>query len=130
MIQLFHSHRRAFSSIAAEAELGPSQLQLLMSIKPERAAPMSELADALYCDASYITSLVDKLEARGLLERRPSPGDRRVKLIALTPEGEAMRAQLMQRVFQPPSSIAALSEADRNALRDILTRALADAPAA
>lgn len=125
MIQLFHSHRRAFSSIAAEAELGPSQLQLLLNIKPERAAPMSELAESLFYDASYITSLVDKLEARGLLERRPSPGDRRVKLIALTPAGEAMRTGLMERVFQPPPAIAALDKADREALSAILARALA-----
>ena len=69
MIQLFHPHRRTFSSIAAEAELGPSQLQLLLNIKPDAAPPMSELADALYCDASYITSLVDKLETRGLSTR-------------------------------------------------------------
>lgn len=128
MIQLFHSHRRTFSSIAAEAELGPSQLQLLLNIKPELALSMSELADALYYDASYITSLVDKLEARGLIERRPSPGDRRVKLIALTPAGTAMRDQLVQRVFQPPPVIAALSQSDRDALRDILTRALAETP--
>lgn len=125
MIQLFQSHRRHFSSIAAEAELGPSQLQLLVNIKPERAEPMSELAEALYCDASYITSLVDKLEGRGLLERRPSPGDRRVKLIALTPAGEAMRAGLIDKVFQPPPAIAGLPAADRAALRDILVRALA-----
>ena len=128
MIQLFHSHRRAFSSIAAEAELGPSQLQLLLNIKPEQALPMSELAEALYVDASYITSLVDKLEARGLIERRASPGDRRVKLIAMTPTGEALRVQLMQRVFQPPPAIAALDEADRAALREILNRALAATP--
>jgi DNA-binding MarR family transcriptional regulator len=128
MIQLFHSHRRAFATIASEAELGPSQLQLLMNIKPERAAPMSELAEALYCDASYITSLVDKLEARNLLERRPSPGDRRVKLIALTPDGHALRAKLLERVFQPPPAIAGLPKADREALREILSRALADQP--
>ncbi len=89
---------------------------------------MSELAEALYVDASYITSLVDKLEARGLLERRVSPGDRRVKLIAMTPLGVAMRAQLMQRVFQPPPVIAGLSPADRKALSEILQRALAGTP--
>jgi DNA-binding MarR family transcriptional regulator len=125
MIKLFHSHRRAFSSIAAEAELGPSQLQLLMNIKPGSTPPMSELAEALYCDASYITSLVDKLEARGFVERRANPSDRRVKQIALTEAGCELRDKLLGRVFQPPPAIAELPLADRVALREILGRALA-----
>lgn len=124
MLQLFKSQRRVFAAIAAEAELGPSQLQFLLNIKPAAALPMSELAELLYCDASYITSIVDKLEGRGLLERRASLTDRRVKLIALTAGGAEMHRQLMERVFTPPAAISELSGGDRQALRDIMDRAL------
>ena len=35
---------------------------------------MSALAEALYCHASNVTGIVDRLEPRGLVERRPGPG--------------------------------------------------------
>src|SRR5581483_11979770 len=49
--------------------------------------PMSRLAEVLNCEASNLTGLVDKLENRGLVERQPDPGDRRVRLLALTEAG-------------------------------------------
>ena len=63
------------------------------------------------------------MEARGLIERRDSPSDRRVKLIALTGDGTEARARVLDRLYEPPAAIAALSPADQRALRDILRRA-------
>ena len=40
--------------------------------RPERPLPMGRLACALGCDASNVTGIVDRLEQRGLIERRPS----------------------------------------------------------
>ena len=65
------------------------------------------------------------LEERGLLERRPAPGDRRVKMLALTEEGAAVRARHRTRLFDPPTPIRHLSEDDQRALCEILARALA-----
>ena len=92
---------------------------------------MSELAEALTCDASYVTGVVDKLEARDLVRRTPKPDDRRVKLIALTPEGLDVSRRLREQVSQPPAFIAALSDEDKTSLREIFSRAVAavDAPA-
>ena len=56
-----------------------------MSIQPDESKPMKVLAAQWRCDASYVTSLVDGLEQRGLVERRLHPTDRRAKTIALTP---------------------------------------------
>jgi DNA-binding MarR family transcriptional regulator len=86
---------------------------------------MSEIAAALRCDNSNVTGIVDGLEARGLAERTSSPGDRRVKLIALTSEGRRLRARLMREVRKPPAWLAALSPADQRTLRDLLRRAAA-----
>ena len=43
-------------------------------------------------DASYVTTIADQLEERGLIERQPHPTDRRVKSLALTPEGLRLRS--------------------------------------
>jgi DNA-binding MarR family transcriptional regulator len=65
------------------------------------------------------------MEARGLIERRDSPNDRRVKLIALTDEGAVVQEQVLDRLYEPPAAIAALSVEDQRALRDIMRRAIA-----
>jgi len=55
--------------------------------------------------------------------REPSPDDRRVKLIALSAEGRRLRGRLIKAMEVPPAWIEDLSEADREALRDLLRRA-------
>jgi len=111
-------------AVAAQFDVSPMGLKLLYSLEPGTAASMRRLADTLFCDASNVTGIVDRLEARGLIERREDPGDRRVKLIALTDAGADARAEIRRRLHEPPAQIAALPEADRTALRDILLRAV------
>ncbi len=67
-----------------------------------KPTPMRELADQLHCDRSYITSLADKLEERGLVKRIPGE-DRRVKLLALTDEGMAVRNKIAKAVANDKS---------------------------
>lgn len=97
----------------------------LRVLDPDRPRPMRELADELFCDASNITALADRLEGKGLAERQPDPGDRRVKALALTREGERARDRVLEIMSEPPPPIAALALADQRALRDILRRAVA-----
>lgn len=123
LFHLFRSQRREVAALHSEFDLSPAQFHLLLSLEPNRGAPMSELAEALACDASYITGLVDRVEARGLVQRLLNSEDRRVKLVQLTPEGLAIRERLMQRVQVPPRFIEALSDADKQALKAIFTRA-------
>ena len=85
---------------------------------------MSSLAETLLCDASNVTGIVDRLEARGLIERRAAAHDRRVKLLALTDEGARLRDEATSRMSVPPVEIAGLSREDKLALRDILKRAV------
>jgi|SRR5919108_2063371 DNA-binding MarR family transcriptional regulator len=125
MFELFTGTKRKRLQIAQEYGLSPMQLFALAALEPGREAPMSALADTLLCDASNVTGIVDRLEARNLIERRPAAHDRRVKLIALTEEGERLRDEASRRIRQPPPQIAGLSAADKRALRDILRRAVA-----
>lgn len=124
MHRLFTSQRRRFWEIANEAELSPPQMGALLHLDPGRPLPMSDLADALACDNSNVTGIVDRLEARGLVERRPDERDRRVKMLALTDAGAEVRARVHERMGQPPPAIAGLSAADARTLRDVLRRAL------
>jgi DNA-binding MarR family transcriptional regulator len=109
------------------AKLGLSfaQAHALRLLDPEEPLPMSALAERLFCDASNVTGIADRLEARGLVRRQSSEGDRRVKALTITPAGTKLRKQVMELMSQPPDAIAALSEADQRALRDILARAVA-----
>src|SRR5215216_2835395 len=96
----------------------------LRVLDPGRPRPMGELADELLCDASNVTALADRLEGKGLAERQPDPGDRRVKALVLTAEGKRVREQVFEVMSEPPPPIAALPVTDQRALRDILRRAV------
>src|SRR2546423_1432737 len=111
---------------AALRDLGLSfaQAHTLRMLDPERPMAMSALAERLFCDASNVTGLVDRLEARALVERRPAEGDRRVKGLTLTPSGVELRERALEIMSEPPAAIAALSERDQRALRDLLARAV------
>ena len=85
---------------------------------------MSALAQRLVCDASNVTGIADRLEARGLVERQSAGKDRRVKVLALTASGIELRDRVYELMSEPPKAIAALSDKDQRALRDILHRAV------
>ena|SRR6478609_2930461 len=113
-----------FLAIAQESGLRPATFGALRVLDEPRT--MSEIATFLRCDNSNVTGIVDGLEARGLAERTASPGDRRVKLIALTAEGGRLRARLMREARKPPAWLKSLSPADQRTLRDLLRKAERD----
>ena len=111
------------AAAAEEFELSPVQCHVLHLIEPERPLPMGRLAATLGCDASNVTGLVDRLEARGLVQRRPSADDRRIKVIQLTATGSRIRAHLLKRMTGKSScSMARLSPDDQRSLIRILER--------
>ena len=85
---------------------------------------MSALADRLGIDASYVTTIADQLEQRGLIERQPHPTDRRIKSLALTPEGRRLREQLAGELWTDVPLLDALSVTERQQLREILTKSV------
>ena len=121
---LFSHHRPRVWGIAAEFDLAPMQMFALKTLEPGHELPMSALAGSLHCDASNVTGIVDRLECRGLIERRSSSEDRRVKMIAVTEAGQRLREQIAARMGEPPPPIAELAPEDQRGLCDILTRAL------
>jgi len=124
---LMVSNKRRLLATGGEFDLAPQQM-IALRILGSGPRKMSELAQALFCDNSNVTGIVDRLEERGLVRREAAEGDRRVKLLVLTEEGVWMRAQITERMAEPPPAIASLTEKDQRALRDILKRALESAP--
>jgi DNA-binding MarR family transcriptional regulator len=122
-ISLERVHRH-FGAIAAELDLAPAQALALHELEDGVPMSMRELAARMKCDPSNITGLIDRLEARGLVERRAHPSDRRVKYLALTGEGQQLRERLAVRLYSAPSWVAALAESDQRALQDVLARLL------
>lgn len=130
LMDLVMAERARIPQIAAEFRLSPPQVHALRVLSPEEPLPMGRLACALGCDASNVTGIVDRLEKRGLIERRASERDRRVKVLVVTAEGAQVRRRLLLRLGEPPQGIAALSPADRRRLARLLRLALSRAAAA
>lgn len=122
VVRLLASAKDHFMSGLAEIDLTPPQGFALHYL--DAPLPMGELAALLGYDASHVTGIVDKLEDRGLVERRPSPGDRRVKLLVVTERGREVRRQIQDEVFDRQPFLIGLSEAERRHLRDLLQRAV------
>jgi DNA-binding MarR family transcriptional regulator len=119
---LMVSNKPRMLALGQEFEL-PFQGMIALRILGAGSRPMGELAKILACDSSNMTGITDRLEEKGFVRREPAEQDRRVKLLVLTAEGERVRAEITERLAEPPPSIAALSDSDQRTLRDILRRA-------
>ena len=112
------------ATILAELELTEALGDVLWQLGAVgEAVPMRDLADRLQCDPSNVTFLADRLEERGLIERRPDLSDRRVKLLALTPAGLAVRIRIVQAAATS-SPLGRLSPADQQRLCRLLGKCL------
>jgi len=124
LMKFFFAQREHLPSSGAEFDLSPIQCHVLHLIEPGRPIPMGQLAETLACDASNVTGLVDRLESRGLVRRRASEEDRRVKVLELTPTGVRLRTLLVDRMTAPPATLRRLSVAEQRSLVRILARLL------
>lgn len=116
----FTSLRDDFVARVTECSLSMSQGKLIRELA--RPQTQRELARRLHYDPSNITTLADSLEARGLIERRPDASDRRFRLLALTPEGERLRASLEELLARPPHFLDRLSLGEQKQLLHLLTK--------
>ncbi len=121
VIRLGERMRQHYARRADEFELTPTQAQVLRELTAG-PAPMGELAVRLSCDASNMTGVSDRLESRGLLERLPSPGDRRVKVLSLTDEGRTLHRRLWGRLMEGSPVAEGLTEAEQERLKELLQK--------
>jgi DNA-binding MarR family transcriptional regulator len=107
--------------------LTPNDARAFMALDGREGRSMRALAEEWSCDASNATFIVDRLEERGLAERRSVPEDRRLKLVVLTPRGERTKERVLMHFFEPPPELLELSREDLEALRDAVARLPASA---
>jgi DNA-binding MarR family transcriptional regulator len=90
---LLHAHHDIVQALDRELRDGHGvtfaeyDVLLRLGRSPERALRMSDLAERVLLSPSGVTRLVDRLSARGLVERQADPNDARVALASLTTEG-------------------------------------------
>ena len=118
----------AFVALANRAlsgyQLSPAARQAL-AVLDGAGEPLSptEIARRLIVTTASVTSLLDTLERRGLVERRPDPADRRRLLVAITPPAQAMVRQYVPEVVALQDTVmSGIGEEDRQQLIAILTR--------
>jgi DNA-binding MarR family transcriptional regulator len=121
-------------SIAAGFGLTPSDLLALFKLDSDDPADaaasipgvtMKELAQRMGCDASFITAVADDLESHGLVRRQPGQRDRRVKHLVVTPEGIAVREQMMTELARRMPWSHGLDHAERGCFLALLHKMVA-----
>ncbi len=113
-------------SIADRFDIAPSDLLALFKL--DEVMTMKELAQHMSCDASFVTTIADTLERRGLARREPSPRDRRVKNLVLTAAGLAAKEQMMQELALRMPWCYALDEKERHVFLALIEKMLAAEP--
>lgn len=101
----------------------PVQYAALQTVGNQPGIDQRTLARTIAQDTSTTAGVVDRLEARGLLQRRPAPGDRRVRQLTLTPDGASLLEQLVPAMLRAQQHILApLSPAQRKTFLHLLER--------
>jgi DNA-binding MarR family transcriptional regulator len=127
MSSVLRFHR--LMTVAIEEELKKHKLNLtdymlLMTLQLSRTGtrPISKLAKGLLVHATTATLATDRLEARGLLSRRPHPSDRRATLVAISDEGRALVQAASAALYGIEYGLAGTSAEDRAELVEVLAR--------
>ncbi|MGW2324130.1 MarR family winged helix-turn-helix transcriptional regulator [Streptomyces sp. NPDC001700] len=116
-------YHEEYEEAAAKHALTGAQARVL-GLLSRGPTPMRRIAQQLKCEPSNVTGIVDRLESRGLAERRLDPADRRVKLAAATETGRETAARLRGSLDFAREPLAGLSADERTVLRDLLQRML------
>lgn len=114
---VFDNVRRREVADALGMSFGRSRVLRRLAHQP---MTMGELAAASEIDAPYTTVVVDDLERRGLVRRRPHPTDRRAKLVEITRKGRDLARRADAILATPPPALARLDRADLDRLVQML----------
>jgi DNA-binding MarR family transcriptional regulator len=114
----------AVDQVMVDLDLTRALANVLWRLTPGAARlSMKDLALNLRCDPSTVTFLADRLEEKGLVERRVEPLNRRVKTLELTAKGCAVRQSLIQ-AMTAGSPVARLSLREKTQLLGLLAKAV------
>ena len=112
-----------FMDACAERHLTPVQFACLSGVRAQPGVDATRLAALVAFDRSTLGNVLDRLEAKGWIARSPSPEDRRVKILHITPQGEALLDEAAACVEETQRRILApLGESERKSFMRLLTK--------
>jgi DNA-binding MarR family transcriptional regulator len=118
-VAVFQDFFRTFAAL----DIRPAQLGVLAVLERNPGLRQTEIAAALGIQRTNLVGLVDALEARGLIERRAGPQDRRSTAVHLTEAGKVLVRRLRRLVELHEARVTAgLDEAERKQLLALLQR--------
>lgn len=97
------------------------EVLVLLSFSRRGALPLGKIGERLQVHATSVTPLVKRLEAAGLIQRRPHPEDGRAVLASLTPRGRDVMDRATQVILDAQFGLGSLSEESCDALTELLT---------
>ena len=128
LLRLAHQRAaRTFAAALTPLGIDGRLFGVLSAVARHAPATQATLVTVLDTDKSAILRTVDELEHRGLVERRPLPGDRRARVIALTADGAKCLAGAEEIARGAATEMfGSMSAAELTALRDTLARFVGD----
>ena len=115
-VAIFMEECRAF-------DLTPVQYAALVAIQTHPGIDATRLSAVIAFDRSTLGSVIERIEAKGLIERKPSPDDRRIKLLYLTRSGAALLREIVPAVDRAQARmLEPLKPADRKTLMALLSQ--------
>lgn len=116
---------RRFEERAREFALEPMGCKALLLLAENEGVTQQRLSELAVLDPSTMGRLLDRLQSKGLVERRPRPGDRRARSVALTREAMAMVPSLWRAVGESlREALTGLSTSEKRLVVDVLQRVL------
>ena len=115
-VSIFVEECRAF-------DLTPVQYASLIAIHTHPGIDATRLSAVIAFDRSTLGSVIERLESKALIERKPSPEDKRVKLLHLTKPGGVVLRDIMASVERAQARmLQPLKPVDRKTLMALLTQ--------
>ena len=110
-----------FAEECGDLDLTSVQFAALMAIRANPDVDATRLSTLIAFDRSTIGDVLERLEAKGWVNRAPSPTDKRIRLLRLTPEGANLLQQAMPAVRRVQERLVSpLTPADRARIVDLL----------
>jgi DNA-binding MarR family transcriptional regulator len=104
-------------------DLTPVQYAALVAIGTHPGIDATRLSAVIAFDRSTLGSVIERLEAKDYIKRKPSPGDKRVKLLDLTKAGAALLRDIVPSVDRAQARmLEPLKPADRKMLLTLITQ--------
>ena len=100
---------------------------VLIALDQSPVRTQASLAEAIGADKTRIIPTLDELQAKGYIERHPDPDDRRVRLLAITESGRALKDAVQEEIQRGEERwLGTLSASDRRVFLRVLAQLAAD----